>query len=121
MIPAGHQDGSLQVALSARNYGFLADPLTTILEDYANGGGDWGAMNWRDNSMDNLEKVSQSVAPDVAHIQSAVEAVYLQKPVIPVAHYKQNIAVNERVRGFVFDPYERSYYLNQMTLVNVDD
>ncbi|QBF84599.1 hypothetical protein EXU30_19425 [Shewanella maritima] len=42
MIPAGHHDGSLQVGLMARNFGFLADPLMTILQDYANGGGDWG-------------------------------------------------------------------------------
>lgn len=43
-IPAGHQDGTLQVALYARNYGLTPDPVGTVLQDFGAGGGDWGAM-----------------------------------------------------------------------------
>ena len=42
-IPAGHQDGTLQVALYARNYGLTPDPVGTVLQDFGAGGGDWGA------------------------------------------------------------------------------
>jgi len=45
-IPAGHQDGTLELALFARNYGTTADPTGTVQEDFGAGGGDWGSMNW---------------------------------------------------------------------------
>ena len=41
-IPAGHQDGTLHVALYARNYGLTPDPIGTVLADFGAGGGDWG-------------------------------------------------------------------------------
>ena len=45
-IPAGHQDGTLHIALYARNYGLTPDPIGTVLQDFGVGGGDWGAMGW---------------------------------------------------------------------------
>ena len=45
-IPAGHQDGSLQLGLYARNYALVPDPLVTLLGDLAPAGADWGVMNW---------------------------------------------------------------------------
>ncbi|STY60296.1 nickel ABC transporter, nickel/metallophore periplasmic binding protein [Mannheimia haemolytica] len=41
-IPAGHQDGSLEMALYALNYGKTLDPYGVIASDFANGGSDWG-------------------------------------------------------------------------------
>ena len=50
-IPAGHQDGTLHVALYARNYALTPDPIGTVLQDFGNGGGDWGAMGWKNDEV----------------------------------------------------------------------
>lgn len=119
-IPAGHQDGSLQVALMARNYGFISNPLGVMLSDFGGKGGDWGAMNWYDESVDQDLQKLQSVTDEKTRQQLAqhvAQVIYLDRPVIPVASYKQHTAVNNRIKGFHFDPFERTFYLNDMVFV----
>ena len=43
-IPAGHRDGTLELGLAARNFALGPDPLITLIDDYGDKGGDWGAM-----------------------------------------------------------------------------
>lgn len=45
-IPAGHRDGSLEMALMARNLSLVPDPLGASRQDFSPAGGDWGAMGW---------------------------------------------------------------------------
>ncbi len=115
-IPAGHKDGSLEVALLARNYGYIADPLGVLIKDFGDkNGGDWGSMNWSNSSiqttLNNLVKESN---PKKYHAQSqqVATAIYEEKPLIPIAYYVQQTVVGKRIGGFQFDPYERSYHLN---------
>ncbi|NVK73622.1 MAG: ABC transporter substrate-binding protein [Oceanospirillaceae bacterium] len=121
-IPMGHQDGSLEAALMARNYGFIADPLGVMLSDYgSDGGGDWGAMNWNNKELSadllELEQTSDPVKyKELA--QRSAQIIYNERPVIPVSSYVQQTAVNKRIKGFRFDPFERSYFLNEMEFVN---
>ncbi|QUX91641.1 ABC transporter substrate-binding protein [Marinomonas sp. A3A] len=120
-IPMGHQDGSLEVALIARNYGFIADPLGVILSDFgSNGGGDWGAMNWNNKALSAdllaLEQTSDPVKyKEIA--QRSAQIIYDERPMIPVSSYVQKTSVNTRIKGFRFDPFERSFYLNEMEFV----
>jgi peptide/nickel transport system substrate-binding protein len=120
-IPMGHQDGSLDVALIARNYGFIADPLGVILSDFgSNGGGDWGAMNWNNKALSAdllaLEQTSDPVKyKEIA--QRSAQIIYDERPMIPVSSYVQQTSVNTRIKGFRFDPFERSFYLNEMEFV----
>jgi peptide/nickel transport system substrate-binding protein len=120
-IPMGHQDGSLEVALIARNYGFIADPLGVILSDFgSNGGGDWGAMNWNNSALSAdllaLEQTSDPVKyKEIA--QRSAQIIYDERPMIPVSSYVQQTSVNTRIKGFRFDPFERSFYLNEMEFV----
>lgn len=120
-IPMGHQDGSLEVALIARNYGFIADPLGVMLSDFgSNGGGDWGAMNWNNNALSAdllaLEQTSDPIRyKEIA--QRSAQTIYDQRPVIPVSSYVQQTSVNTRIKGFRFDPFERSFFLNEMEFV----
>lgn len=120
-IPMGHQDDSLEVALMARNYGFIADPLGVMLSDFgANGGGDWGAMNWNNNALSAdllaLEQTSDPVKyKQIA--QRSAQLLYDERPVIPVSSYVQQTSVNTRIQGFRFDPFERSFHLNEMEFV----
>ncbi|MCZ2720402.1 ABC transporter substrate-binding protein [Marinomonas sp. 15G1-11] len=120
-IPMGHKNGTLEMALIARNYGFIANPLGVVLADFGeNGGGDWGAMNWysQDISAD-LKRLEQINDTAQYHqlTQKNARVIFDEKPMIPVSYYIQQTAVNKRVKGFYFDPYERSFYLNNMEFI----
>ena len=118
-IPAGHQDGSLEVALIARNYGSIADPLGVIIKDFGKPtGGDWGSMNWSNPAIQkelNHMVAETDSAKYTQEAQDVAEAIYQEKPMIAIASYVQQTAVNKRLKGFHFDPYERSYYLNELS------
>lgn len=119
MIPAGHQDGSLEMALIARNFGFSADPLPLINSDFANGGGDWGTMNWHNPQVDvAMAELMQSRDAQRAQqlSQQVATAIYQDTPLLPIVSYSQHTSVNQRVQNFTFDPFERNYFINQMEL-----
>jgi len=122
MIPAGHNDGSLEMALIARNFGFSADPLPIMSTDFAHGGGDWGTMNWTntvvDNAIDEL-LTSDNATRSLALSQIIAKAIYDDKPVLPISSYSQHTSVNKRVNNFKFDPFERNYFINQMNFEQV--
>lgn len=117
-IPAGHQDGSLEVALIARNYGTIADPLGILIRDFGQvTGGDWGSLNWsRPEIQSTLNALTAETDPARYHeqAQAVARAIQSDLPLIPVASYVQHTAINTRVTGFRFDPYERSYFLNEL-------
>ncbi|WP_127560460.1 ABC transporter substrate-binding protein [Saccharospirillum alexandrii] len=119
-IPAGHQDGSLELALLARNYGFIADPLGVLIADFAGeSGGDWGAMNWQHPELLGLIESQQSERDVQQYAQTAQQIARIladEMPLIPVTYYTQQTAVNDRVSNFRFDPLERNYFLNELEL-----
>ncbi|MGP8306868.1 ABC transporter substrate-binding protein [Vibrio sp. YIC-376] len=119
MIPAGHQDGSLEMALIARNFGISADPLPIISTDFANGGGDWGTMNWNNAIVDGaiaelLHSQDKERAFELS--QQVAKEIYQDTPVIAIASYSQHTSVNKRIKNFKFDPFERNYFINQMEI-----
>lgn len=119
-IPSGHNDGSLQTALMARNFANIPDPLGILLADFTSEqGGDWGPMNWSNPeifkqlsalAMENDESAYQRTAVNV------MTAIQQELPLIPVSFYVQQTAVSDRVKGFSFDPYERSFRISTMQL-----
>lgn len=118
-IPAGHRSGLLQMALAARNYGNLPDPVAGLLQDFGPDGGDWGAMGWRNAELPALlAQLAQQPAGDAAagRAQRARVAAILQEqlPVIPVVWYRQTCAVSRRVSGARIDPFERSYRISSL-------
>lgn len=120
MIPAGHQDGSLDMALIARKYGVIADPLGVLLSDFAEKGGDWGAMNWQNQTVTQNLNALQAISDSTAYHARSQEVASIfvsERPMIPVAAYSQRTAINKRVKGFRFDPFERSLFINEMELV----
>lgn len=118
-IPAGHSDGSLETALIARNYGIISDPLGVLLKDFGSDqGGDWGSMNWANTEVPKALAEMVSVSDPQLYRQQAqviAEAIYVERPLIPVASYVQQTAISKRLSGFRFDPYERSYFLNELS------
>ena len=117
-IPAGHQDGSLELALFARNYGTTADPTANVLLDFGEGGGDWGAMNWQaQNVADTLSLIARTGSAPVRGplIQQVVADIHNDLPVIPVVWYQHTVSFSAQLEGVVVDPLERSYGLHTIS------
>jgi peptide/nickel transport system substrate-binding protein len=118
-IPLMHHQGTLETGLGARNYATFNDPGATLAQDYSDGGGDWGAMNWPElgpvaNALRALSRTHDGTQSRTlrAEIVSRLQAGL---PVIPVAWYKQGLAVSDRIAGASLDPLERSYRLTALT------
>jgi peptide/nickel transport system substrate-binding protein len=117
-IPNGHQNGSLELALVARNYGLVPDPLGILLQDFGPRGGDWGAMGWHsDTVVQALQELTRTQTPPErtrALRHTITHTLQAELPVIPVAWYRQHVAVAPRLAGVTLDPLERSYRLTGM-------
>ncbi len=116
-IPAGHQDGSLDTALYARNYGLTPDPIGSVLQDFSQGGGDWGAMGWENQTVaDALMTIASTTDQDLRRKKIAIVVDSLQQelPVIPVVWYQHTVSVNANLKDVVIDPLQRSYGLSKM-------
>jgi peptide/nickel transport system substrate-binding protein len=119
-VPSGHKDGSLELALVARNYALVPDPIGTMLQDFGPEGGDWGAMNWRSASVGSaLDALSLTDDPQRRSVQRGVVATVIQAelPVIPIAWYQHTATSSTRLAGVSIDPLERSYRLSRMKWV----
>ncbi len=116
-IPAGHIDGSLELALYARNFALIPDPIGTLLQDFGEKGGEWGAMNWaRGDVSDALNRIA-SIAdyPERgADIELVSTALQEDLPVIPVFWQQFTVAYSDRLVDFVIDPLERNFGLAQI-------
>ena len=111
-IPAGHKDGTLQMALMARNFSLVPDPLGTVLQDYAAPGGDWGTMNWMDAPLQEaLGQLRSETRPvERAGLRRTVsETMQRDLPVIPVAWYDHSLVSGKRITNVAIDPFELSY------------
>lgn len=116
-IPAGHKDGTLEIALLARNFALVPDPIGTVLQDFGPKGGDWGAMNWSSAEMAaTLQDLAKTTDPAKrAALRGAVSRIIqAELPVIPVAWYRHTAAISKRVTGVTVDPLERSYRLTDI-------
>lgn len=116
-IPRRHHDGTLELALVARNFGTLSDPLALLLDDTASHhGSDWGHMNWSSAELNQIFSQMMS-APESEYSrlsQQAATILATEMPLIPVTFYTQQVAVNKRIQNFVFDPFENNYRASEM-------
>ncbi|MDI9219560.1 ABC transporter substrate-binding protein [Pantoea sp. EA-12] len=116
-IPAQHHSGQLQMALFSRNFALTPDPTGTLLQDYAENGGDWGAMNWHPTGFSAaLHTLTQSTDAAARAQARALITTALQQdlPVIPIAWYQQSAAINSQLKDVALDPFERHFGLRNM-------
>lgn len=116
-IPAGHQDGSLHVALYARNYGLTPDPVGSVLQDFGPGGGDWGAMGWESAEVARAIEIIASTADTEIrgeNIGKVASILHRELPVIPVVWYQHTVSIDKKLEGVLIDPLQRSYGLGDM-------
>lgn len=112
-IPAGHQNGSLDLGLIARNFSLIPDPIGTVLSDYV-GNGDWGAMNWENAEFATLVRGLMRGEGGDAQRAEAAAILQAELPIIPIAWYQQTLAVSDKVEGTAIDPFERSFGLQDI-------
>lgn len=118
-IPAGHQDGTLEMGLISRNYSQIQSPLGSISSDFGPGGADWGAMNWTNDSVAKaLEalKLDNADANADTHRQTVIEAIHHELPVIPVTWYKKSVVTTKNLENVSLDPFDSSYRLNEIKI-----
>lgn len=115
-IPAGHQDGTLEMALYARNYGMTPDPVGSLIEDFDPNGSDWGVMNWQNSELsENLSKLETTKDSDIATRQRVSKIIFDERPIMPVVYYQQNAAAHKSLKGLEIDGLERNFYLNKLS------
>jgi peptide/nickel transport system substrate-binding protein len=116
-VPAGHADGSLDMALVAKHFALVSDPLIDVAAVFASEGADWGVMNWHDPAVETaiaaLEAGASGQEADT-HRDTIVRTAQEELPLIPVAWYRMNAAVNDRVEEFVMDPLETSWRISTL-------
>ncbi|WP_333834641.1 ABC transporter substrate-binding protein [Rubrimonas sp.] len=116
-VPGGHQDGTLDMALAARNYGLTPDPIVNAFDDFKAGGGGWGAMNWDAPDVDAALRVALAETDPAARagaIRAVTDALQTELPVIPVAWSMLTVGQSAALQGVTIDPLERSYGLSQV-------
>lgn len=114
-ITSRHADGSLDLGLIARNFALIPDPIGTVLSDYAPTG-DWGAMGWQNAEIVELARsVGRGDGGDAERARIA-EIMQTELPVIPIAWYRQTLAVAQGVEGTIIDPWERTFGLQELKL-----
>jgi peptide/nickel transport system substrate-binding protein len=116
-IPAGHKDGTLEMALYARNLALVPDPLGTVLQDFGPEGGDWGAMGWSSPELvAAAARMGEEAEPAArrALAQRIARILHDEMPVIPVSWYDYPVAFSRRTTGGSVDPLELSYRIAGM-------
>lgn len=116
-IPAGHADGSLELALIAKHFALVSDPLVDVATVFAPEGADWGVMGWTDpavqDAVGRLLRGASDADADAARA-TVVNTAQEQLPLVPVAWYRMNAAVSTDVDGFVMDPLETTWRITDL-------
>ncbi|MFE6649235.1 ABC transporter substrate-binding protein [Nocardioides sp. NPDC057772] len=118
-VPAKHGDGSLQMALVAKSFALISDPLPTVADTFAKGGSDWGTMGWSDPAVDKAVTALMAGAEGeeaAEHRRTIVTTAQAQLPLVPVSWYRMNAAVSDRVEGFQIDALETSWRITDIEL-----
>lgn len=114
-IPKAHQDGSLQMALYARNYGNTPDPLASLQSDLSPQGSDWGVMNYQNSTLTQALHDIATTADDVKRDELKKQVATIladERPLIPVVYYQQSVSAHKSLQGLTLDPFERKYNLH---------
>lgn len=117
-IPLGHQNGTLEMALYAFNYAKTLDPFALLVQDYAQGGSDWGVMNWRNETLDKAltQLETEGDAEKAKHLKQQVsQIIHDELPIIPIVYDQQTVVGHQGIKGLTLDPFERRFYLEKLS------
>lgn len=123
-IYEAQKDGSLDLGLSSRNLVMVPDPIGTIALDYASdivATGGSGTTGWRHDGLRRDVEQYMREADDgrsKALRRGIAGLIHDELPIIPVVWYDQIVATHPRISGFVNDPLEQRYFLNQVRIAS---
>jgi peptide/nickel transport system substrate-binding protein len=117
-IPAAVRDGTMQMAMFARTYVNVPDPIGTIIPDYTLERSVWGTMNWdgrgRMRALTDAYVTGFDAARNAALRREITRLIHDEMPVIPISWFEHTVAVSPRVRDVTIDPFEMRYMLDRM-------
>ena len=117
VVPASHKDGTLELALYSRNYALVPNPQVTLLADFGKGGNEWGPLGWDTTEFDKAMGAllgKEKPADEQRQRNTILAQLQDELPLIPIAWYRQSIAVSNKVEGAAVDPFERTFGLGNM-------
>lgn len=118
-IPAAVRDGTMQMTMFARTYVNVPDPIGTIIPDYTRERSVWGTMNWdgrdRMRALTDAYVTGFDASGNAALRRGITRLIHDEMPVIPVSWFEHTVAVSNRVRGVVIDPFEMRYLLDRVS------
>lgn len=117
-IPDAVRDGTMQMTLIARTYVNVPDPIGTFVPDYTRERSVWGTLNWADRDRMKALTDEYLISPDQARrstLRQAITAlIHDEMPVIPVSYFEHTVAVSNRVRNVMVDPFETRYFADRV-------
>jgi len=66
IISDGHTDGTLEAGIVSDSFVYVPDPIGALAENFYQGGGFWGSMNWNNPEFDNLVETYQETVDPAA-------------------------------------------------------
>ena len=114
VIPEKNSEGTLQAALTARNFGQIPDAVGTIFGDYGPHAGGWGAIGWESPELNRmLSEYLATFDPDRSRkLRKDILALLQHElPVIPITWYEHIVAYSHRIEGVNIDPFEIKSYI----------
>ena len=78
-----------------------------------------GVTNWKNQDIRDHVKAYYLTSSSQGQAQlrrKIAKIIHDEVPVLPVVWYEQIVAVNNRITGFISDPLEQRYFLEQITL-----
>ncbi|CAH1657102.1 ABC transporter substrate-binding protein [Chelatococcus asaccharovorans] len=118
-LPDAAADGSLQMALVARNYAQTADPVVTLLSDYVAKSAFWGGVNYnnhklRDAIQTYVRSSDEAALPEIR--QEIAGILQDDVPAIPIGWFESIAAASTQLKiGTVtLDPFQLSYNLDRL-------
>lgn len=119
-IPAAIKDGTMQMTMFARTYVNVPEVIATIIPDFTRERSTWGTLNWpgRDRMKALTEEYVQSFdeTRKAALRKDMLRIIQEEVPVAAISWFEHTVAVHNRVKGLVIDPFETRYLLQKVSL-----
>lgn len=117
IISDGHTDGSLEAGIVSDSFVYVPDPIGALAENFYQGGGFWGSMNWNNENFDALVEAYQKTVDSEKLTklrQQLTTMIHAEQPLVTVTWYDDVYAVSVTISNFKFDVYERDFGLNRL-------
>lgn len=110
----------MEMVIAARSYHIIPDPIGTIIVDFTNERAPWGSCNW--SGREQMKALTDEYVQSFDEVRRAelrheiVELIQDEVPVVALSWFEHTVAIHNRIRGLVIDPFETRYMLHTASL-----